>query len=1183
MKNAKRILSLILTALIISSCAALAYGESFPIVYFYIGEDRVKTVDVENFGPIEYIDESDPAIPDYYTILGWYRDPELTEDSKWNFETDTVNDFDVDLYAKYVGPCTVSVYNSPDATEPSCSWKYKKGSLINDSERYCQIILTSEDYDYPAAKGWYTSPDLTEDTRWNFAADRISDDISLYPEIVGGYRVDFTASISEGGDVIENSETNICVPAGSVLVDYLPDYPLPELNNEQGYIFNGYYLEDEYWDLETDTVDEDMTLEAQYLAPHSVTFEYNCEYTLNEYNSTTGEYEAQTVTGRTIGVGEGLLDPKYLDNPREGYGFAGWYKDEGLTQIWDFDADTVTGDVTLYAKWTEDEYNVYFCSDNPGNTITRKLKPIKFTKDTLEEIKLPSVIDGDDGVIIESWAIRNPKFPNDRPIRDEEVLDIIRDLGKNDRLTDLTLRPVRARGYTVSFDANGHGNNPDDVRVRLGRALVLPVLDPVDGFSFEGWYKEKECNNKWTDSDIVTENITLYAKWAENEKYKLTVDYDNGEDPEVTEIPAGAAIPAIADPVKRGYTFAGWDPDMPETMPANDLTVTALWIENEKYTLTVDFDNDEESAVYELEAGAAIPAIADPEKAGFTFAGWEDDMPETMPAHNLTITAIWIENEKYKLTVDFDNGEEPKVTEIAAGAAIPAIADPERGGYKFAGWDPEMPGTMPANDLTVKATWVKVYTLTIDPANGDNKVVRYYEADEPVSETDNPSTFLPNGNDPTRFGCTFAGWSQKLPPQMPANNVTISAKWSYIEGTLIPVRLSNSDYVEDETIYVEIGSKADNLPVYEAVKKYTGLIAKYYLPEGWYTDSGFRTKFNPDTIIDAPTVLYSKWVEACTVTVKYNSSSYEDKTVYVAKGTALNTILDTPQDTDKFDFIGWYSDSNFKTPVDPDTVINSGLTVYAKWGSKNTIVDTATGIMVDFGNNEVPENLELLVKELDKTQALKDKAECYLLITSFLNGQAYDISLLLDGKEYQPDTPVKIMIPIPESLKNSVLSVIHFTDSGSFDTISVNLEEYDGVDYAVFTVNHFSTFILGKTSDIPEVSVKVAAEKKVYNKSKVKITAEATGAPEGTYVAIYVDGKQVAKGDNKSVTYDAGKIIDDINYTVAIVDKNDNVQKSADGKDLAKDGKVSVKKGFFDKIIAFFLSLFGLLKEEIKP
>ena len=70
--------------------------------------------------------------------------------------------------------------------------------------------------------------------------------------------------------------------------------------------------------------------------------------------------------------------------------------------------------------------------------------------------------------------------------------------------------------YTVTFDANGHGTAPTQQKTTYGGKITEPAAPTAENYYFQGWFKESTCDNMWDfDSDIVTANITLYAKWSD--------------------------------------------------------------------------------------------------------------------------------------------------------------------------------------------------------------------------------------------------------------------------------------------------------------------------------------------------------------------------------------------------------------------------------------------------------------------------------------------------------------------------------------------------------------------------------------------------------------------------------------------------------------------------------------------
>ena len=168
-----------------------------------------------------------------------------------------------------------------------------------------------------------------------------------------------------------------------------------------------------------------------------------------------------------------------------------------------------------------------------------------------------------------------------------------------------------------------------------------PAATP--GYTFGGW--NKADGTAWDyASDKVTDNITLYAKWAAN-TYTITFDTAGGSEIAPITQDYGTAITVPADPTREGYTFIGWDKEIPTTMPAENMTVTAQW-EINQYTITFDTAGGSEIAPITHDYGTVITAPADPTREGYTFIGWDKEIPATMPAENITLKARWKDIEK---------------------------------------------------------------------------------------------------------------------------------------------------------------------------------------------------------------------------------------------------------------------------------------------------------------------------------------------------------------------------------------------------------------------------------------------------------------------------------------------------------------------------------------------------------
>ena len=168
-----------------------------------------------------------------------------------------------------------------------------------------------------------------------------------------------------------------------------------------------------------------------------------------------------------------------------------------------------------------------------------------------------------------------------------------------------------------------------------------PAATP--GYTFGGW--NKADGTAWDyASDKVTDNITLYAKWAAN-TYTITFDTAGGSEIAPITQDYGTVITAPEAPTREGYTFIGWDKEIPTTMPTENMTVTAQW-EINRYTITFDTAGGSEITPITQDYETAITAPADPTREGYTFIGWDKAIPETMPAENITLKARWKDIEK---------------------------------------------------------------------------------------------------------------------------------------------------------------------------------------------------------------------------------------------------------------------------------------------------------------------------------------------------------------------------------------------------------------------------------------------------------------------------------------------------------------------------------------------------------
>ena len=516
-----------------------------------------------------------------------------------------------------------------------------------------------------------------------------------------------------------------------------------------------------------------------------------------------------------------------LDPTREGYTFDGWYRDPDFINGPDSSIDEA-GDEVFYAKWAINTHSVQF-QDHDGSVLTSEdfeygadlsgaLTP---ESDPTREgytfsgwdSELPATMPDEDVIITATYTANAYNFTYldwDDSVIETQLVDYWTDLtpfmatapeptrtgynfngfeptvesampiddGGTPRMPagDLILQATyRINSYTITFDSNG-GSAVADLEEDYDIPISAPEAPTKAGLTFDQWYADEGLTIPYVFTTMPAENITLYAQWL------ATVLFDsNGGSAIDSQVVAELNVPdEPEDPTREGYTFSGWFTDNGTflneydflTSITEDTALYAKWVVN-TYTLQfVDHDDSVlQTADYDFDADlSGVTAPEDPTRTGYTFVEWDSSVPATMPANDITITATYSINE---YTITFDSNEGSAVTTITQDYAttVEEPTDPTRDGYDFTGWFSDEALTTPYVFDTMPAENITLY------AGWD--IITYtitYNNLLGIAQA-NPATYTVEDlpitlQDPTETeGYTFAYWQGETGGEIPTGTL----------------------------------------------------------------------------------------------------------------------------------------------------------------------------------------------------------------------------------------------------------------------------------------------------------------------------------------------------------------------------------------------------------------------------
>ena len=355
-------------------------------------------------------------------------------------------------------------------------------------------------------------------------------------------------------------------------------------------------------------------------------------------------------------------------------------------------------------------------------------------------------------------------------------------------------------------------------------AQVTADTTAAEGFTFD-----ESAANVVSGTVTADGSLVLKVYFARNQ-YKLTVD---GAE---SEVYYGAALDIATPAARKGYTFTGWNVDVPATMPASDLTLVSQWSENDAdytaYNAAVaaaqakkaetDYDK-----TYTAESRAALDAALAEKVSGKKYSE-QSVVDAATKAINDAVASLEVMTYNAIFYVD---GAEYRVVPTKVGEQIIAPKNPTKEGYVFTGWDPAV-GVMGTEDVSFNAQFsagevsykVETYVMgldgqygaaetktvpattgaavSVDPearegftiaadsvlsgtvaADGSLVLKVYYSRNQYKLTVDGAESMVYYGAElniaePTKDHYTFAGWNVEVPATMPASDLTLVSQWT---------------------------------------------------------------------------------------------------------------------------------------------------------------------------------------------------------------------------------------------------------------------------------------------------------------------------------------------------------------------------------------------------------------------
>jgi len=912
-----------------------------------------------------------------YEFYAWYKNPNFTQKIDVIEKGSTGN---ITVFAKWIEKAKIYhdvtfSYNYDGAPQSGVYSKVavESGKLIAGNKPVDPERLGYE------FGGWYKDAACTES--FNFLAP-VNSETTVYAKwTVNEYVISFVKSGGAFAD--EDSvpgkytvESEITLPVSDDFID------------RPGYVFKGWYNNIELDGTPITTIEKGSTGDKTFYAKweklvYTITYDKG-EGVASNASAFVSEY---TVTDEVV------LPVESDFVTREGYSFAGWYNNAEFTgdAITSVNAGTV-GNITLWAKWVENEYDVTISVN--GTETTYKYKHGETVSSQITNPQLT-------GYTFRCWNTKEDStgsvYNGDTRVKESVTLYAIFD----------------ANSYKIEYNApdatSGTGVYTSNHTYGVSKALTANKYSKA-GYSFNSWKYEATDGTSvyYTDGqevlNITAENnavIKLYAVWNAN---TYTVKYEgNGATDGVMNTSshtydADAALNQNTY-TRTGYTFLGWAESSDATsakytdmQSVKNLTVEngkevvlyAVWSES---TYTVKYDGNGATggtmtdSVYGYTESKPLSTNAY-SKTGHIFLGWSADPTSIAPQYTdgqtvscltsdggtVTLYAVW-QVKTYKLVFDVNGGiafneadlpagftlEDGKATVVVSyGSTYPELPSAEHSDNKlfFGGWHI-------GSELISAGQTVGDLTLTTVTAKWSDKLVHTVVYNEYNADGTSKQESVINGETivapatPSREGYSFGGWYTdrsyttlfdfgKVVESDTVQTINVYVKW---DANTYTVTIDSDNGTTPVTLTVKHGDKVSE----PAVPEKDGFIFA-----GWFADDA---EYDFTLPVTSDLDIIAKWetkpAESYNITYVLNGGEKLDEAAFVSSYTSADeVILPTASSFKERDdgnaFAGWYD--NEKLEGEPVTTIPAGSsgakTFWAKW-NQSFIVTFYEGAIED--------------------------------------------------------------------------------------------------------------------------------------------------------------------------------------------------------------------------------------------